>query len=76
MPQLREIMDAIIDAGASNWQLAIMTAMGNAADHPELLLQPWQMLEVMPLLAELAEEGRERGLFLQPASNIGYYQPV
>ncbi len=52
-----------------------LTAMGNAADHPELLLQPWQMLEVMPLLAELAVEGRKRGLFLQPASNVGYYGP-
>ena len=51
------------------------TAMGNAADHPELLLQPWQMLELMPLLAELSLEGRERGLFLQPANNIGYYGP-
>ena len=68
-------MDLIIDAGATNWQLAITVAMGNAADHPELLLQPWQMLELMPLLAELAVEGRERGLFLQPANNIGYFGP-
>jgi radical SAM protein with 4Fe4S-binding SPASM domain len=75
LPQLREIMDLIIDAGATNWQLAITTAMGNAADRPELLLQPWQMLELMPLLAELAVEGRRRGLFLQPASNIGYFGP-
>lgn len=75
LPQLRELMDVIIEAGCHNWQLAITTAMGNAADHPELLLQPWQMLEVMPLLAELASEGRERGLFLQPASNIGYFGP-
>ena len=29
----------------------------------------------LPLLAELAVEGRERGLFLQPASNIGYFGP-
>ena len=75
LPELRALMDIIIDAGAHNWQLAITTAMGNAADHPDLLLQPWQMLEVMPLLAELAAEGRERGLFLQPASNIGYFGP-
>jgi len=68
-------MDIIIDAGATNWQLAITTAMGNAADHPDMLLQPWQMLEVMPLLAELAVEGRKRGLFFQPASNVGYYGP-
>jgi radical SAM protein with 4Fe4S-binding SPASM domain len=75
LPQLRALMELIIEAGATNWQLAITTAMGNAADHPELLLQPWQMLEVMPLLAELAIEGKQRGLFLQPASNVGYYGP-
>jgi radical SAM protein with 4Fe4S-binding SPASM domain len=68
-------MDLIIDAGATNWQLALTVAMGNAADRPELLLQPWQLLELMPLLAELAVEGRRRGLFLQPASNIGYFGP-
>ncbi|MEA3014653.1 MAG: hypothetical protein QOD42_3198 [Sphingomonadales bacterium] len=75
LPQLREIMDLIIEAGATNWQLALTVAMGNAADRPELLLQPWRMLEVMPLLAELAGEGRERGLFLQLANNIGYFGP-
>jgi radical SAM protein with 4Fe4S-binding SPASM domain len=75
LPQLRDIMDLIVEAGATNWQLAITVAMGNAADRPELLLQPWHMLELMPLLAELAEEGRNRGLFLQPANNIGYFGP-
>ncbi len=75
MPQLRELMDVIIDAGATNWQLAITVAMGNAADHPELLLQPWQLLELMPLLAELSLDARERGLFIHPANNIGYFGP-
>ena len=75
MPQLRELMDVIIDAGATSWQVAITVAMGNAADHPELLLQPWQMLELMPLLAELSLEARERGLFIYPANNIGYFGP-
>jgi radical SAM protein with 4Fe4S-binding SPASM domain len=75
MPQLREIMEVVIDAGATNWQLALTVAMGNAADHPELLLQPYDLLELMPLLAELAVEGRKRGLFLQPANNIGYFGP-
>lgn len=75
LPQLRDIMDLIIEAGATNWQLALTVAMGNAADRPDLLLQPWQMLELMPLLAALAAEGKERGLFLQPASNIGYFGP-
>jgi len=75
MPQLRELMDIIIEAGATNWQLAITVAMGNAADNPDLLLQPYQMLELMPLLAELSLDARERGLFIQPANNIGYFGP-
>ncbi len=75
MPQLRALMDIIIEAGATNWQLAITVAMGHAADNPDLLLQPYQMLELMPLLAELSLEARERGLFIQPANNIGYFGP-
>src|SRR5262245_14072865 len=75
LPQLRELMDVIIKAGAPHCPPAITTTMGKAADHPDMRRQPWQMLEVMPLLAELAVEGRERGLFLQPASNVGYYGP-
>jgi radical SAM protein with 4Fe4S-binding SPASM domain len=75
MPQLREIMELVIEAGATNWQFALTVAMGNAADRPELLLQPWQLLELMPLLAELSLEARERGLCMQPANNIGYFGP-
>jgi radical SAM protein with 4Fe4S-binding SPASM domain len=75
LPQLGELLEIVADAGATNWQVAITVAMGNAADHPEILLQPYDMLELMPLLAELAERARARGVFLQPANNIGYFGP-
>lgn len=75
LPDLRALMGEIIGAGATNWQLAITVAMGNAADRPELLLQPFDMLELMPLLADLAEEGAEQGLVLQLGNNIGYFGP-
>ena len=52
----------MIDAGATNWQLALTVAMGNAADQPELLLQPFEMLELMPLLASFRWRRGERGL--------------
>jgi len=32
-------------------------------------------LQLMPLLAELYEEGADRGLLLQPGNNIGYFGP-
>jgi radical SAM protein with 4Fe4S-binding SPASM domain len=53
----------------------LTVAMGRAADNPELLLQPYQLLELMPLLAELFWAGVERGMLLQPGNNIGYFGP-
>ena len=75
IPQLRELMNLFIEAGAKNWQIQLTVAMGRAADNPELLLQPYELLELMPLLAELFEEGADRGLLLQPGNNIGYFGP-
>lgn len=75
MPQLPELMDLFIEAGARNWQIQLTVAMGRAADHPELLLQPYEMLELMPLLAKLYQDGADRGLLLQPGNNIGYFGP-
>jgi Y-X(10)_GDL-associated radical SAM protein len=75
IPQLRELMHLFIAAGAKNWQIQLTVAMGRAADHPELLLQPYELQELMPLLAELYEEGADQGFLLQPGNNIGYFGP-
>jgi Y-X(10)_GDL-associated radical SAM protein len=75
IPQLRELMNLFIDAGATSWQVQLTVAMGRAADHPELLLQPYELLELMPLLAELYREGADRGFLLLPGNNIGYFGP-
>ena len=75
IPQLRELMNLFIESGARNWQVQLTVAMGRAADHPELLLQPYELLELMPLLAELYQEGIDRGFLMQPGNNIGYFGP-
>jgi radical SAM protein with 4Fe4S-binding SPASM domain len=75
IPQLRELMELFIDAGATSWQVQLTVAMGRAADNPELLLQPYELLELMPLLAELYREGADRGFLLLPGNNIGYFGP-
>ena len=73
--ELRELLDMIINAGISSWQIALTVPMGRAADRPELLLQPFQLLEVMPLLADLHRRAYDRGVILQPSNNIGYFGP-
>ena len=75
MPQLAELMDVIIAAGAKYWQIQLTVAMGNAVDNDEILLQPYELATLMPLLAELHRKGRERDFLLLPGNNIGYFGP-
>ncbi|NWG26265.1 MAG: radical SAM protein [Pseudorhodoplanes sp.] len=73
--QLPELMDVIVEAGATGWQLQLTVPMGRAADDAALILQPYRLLELMPLLAGLVVEGRRRGLHLIPGNNVGYFGP-
>ena len=72
---LPELMELIIAAGARQWQIQLTVAMGNAVDNPEVLLQPYQLLDVMPLLARLYREGAARDLLMIVGNNIGYFGP-
>ncbi len=75
LPHLRELLHQIADAGARNWQIQLTVAMGNAVDHDEILMQPYQILELMPHLAELFDEALSLGVLMQPGNNIGYFGP-
>jgi Y-X(10)_GDL-associated radical SAM protein len=75
MPQLPALMDAIIDAGATHWQIQLTVAMGNAVDNDAVLLQPYQLGELMPMLARLYHAGLDRGLLMVVGNNIGYFGP-
>jgi len=67
----RPVTPAPVRPGGGN----IIRPMGNAVDHPELLLQPYELDELYPMLAELYEQGLERGLLMVPGNNIGYFGP-
>jgi len=75
LPQLRDLFDTIVEAGATAWQVQLTVPMGNAADNPDLLLQPYQVLDLMPLLAELYIVGRLKNCRIVPGNNIGYFGP-
>ena len=75
LAELPALMKQVIETGARQWQLQLTVAMGNATDHPDVLLQPWQILDLMPLLARLYREGADAGLLLVMGNNIGYFGP-
>ena len=75
LPDLPALLETIIGAGVCGWQVMLTVAMGRAADQPEILLQPYELLELFPVLAELKERGRKAGVPVWPGNNIGYFGP-
>jgi len=49
--------------------------MGRAADDVELLLQPDDMVELMPRLAAIAARMDDHGVLVEAANNLGYFGP-
>ena len=75
MRELPDVLETIIANGAHSWQIQITVAMGRAADRPEWLLQPYDLLELFPMLDRLAARCREADVVLWPGNNIGYFGP-
>jgi radical SAM protein with 4Fe4S-binding SPASM domain len=73
--ELGRILDLIVEHGCGAWQVQLTVPMGRAADHPDWLLQPHDLLHVIPRLAELSRLAAERGVELWPGNNVGYFGP-
>lgn len=74
-PELPALYVLLHQAGVKAWQIQMTVPMGNAADHPEILLQPYDLLEVFPMLARLKNQSVRDGIELLPGNNVGYYGP-
>ncbi|MBX7169737.1 MAG: radical SAM protein [Pyrinomonadaceae bacterium] len=74
-PELFQIYETIRAAKIKAWQIQLTVPMGNAADNWEILLQPYELLDLYPRLAELAAQAKKDKIGLLPGNNIGYYGP-
>lgn len=74
-PELPLLYQELRRAGIVAWQLQLTVPMGNAADNARLLLQPAELLDVFPMLAEIADRARVDGMLIHPGNNVGYYGP-
>lgn len=82
---LRELAAKVRDHGARVWRPQLTVPMGRAADHPEWILEPYMVLDVIDTLAaiqiEAMQAAREhdvaldRAFHIQLGNNVGYYGP-
>jgi radical SAM protein with 4Fe4S-binding SPASM domain len=57
------------------WQVQLTTPLGRAADRPDLVVQPWDLLRIVPRIAALKERAFGDGILLMPGNNLGYFGP-
>jgi radical SAM protein with 4Fe4S-binding SPASM domain len=72
---LEDLYEVLREVGISAWQVQITAALGRAADRPAMLLQPYDLLDVMPRIAALKERAYKDGITLMPGNNLGYFGP-
>jgi radical SAM protein with 4Fe4S-binding SPASM domain len=75
LAELESIFERLAAARIHGWQVQLTVAMGRAADETELLLEPYQMLDLMPRLAALGPRAEAAKVRIWPGNNIGYYGP-
>ena len=73
--ELPELYTILRDAGMKAWQIQMTVPMGRAADHPEILFQPAELLEFYPVLARIVTKAFSEGVLVSSGNNIGYYGP-
>jgi nif11-class peptide radical SAM maturase 3 len=74
-PEFPLIYETLREAGIFAWQIQLTVPMGNAADNNEILLQPYELLDVYPMLARVAEQAKQDSIRIHAGNNIGYYGP-
>jgi radical SAM protein with 4Fe4S-binding SPASM domain len=75
MPELPRVLDRLAAARIRSWQIQLTVAMGRAVDEPDVLLQPHDLVDLFPMLAELYRRAAAAGVDLVAGNNIGYFGP-
>lgn len=73
---LEELYAHLKAQGIRAWQIQITAPLGRAADRPAMLLQPWDLLDLVPRVAALKKRAFEEArIVVMPGNNLGYFGP-
>lgn len=72
---LEALYDVLKARGIVGWQVQLTAPLGRAADRVAMILQPWDLLDVVPRIAALKQRARGDGITVMPGNNLGYFGP-
>lgn len=75
LPDLPALLETIIEHGSTAWQIMLTVPMGRAVDEPEVLLQPYELLEVFDGIPKLKARADEAGVAVWRGNTLGYFGP-
>jgi radical SAM protein with 4Fe4S-binding SPASM domain len=75
MPHLAHLFDVVCSSGAHGWQIQLTVPAGRAADEPDVVLQPYDLSTLFPVLAALKQACDERRIKCLLGNNVGYFGP-
>jgi radical SAM protein with 4Fe4S-binding SPASM domain len=70
---LEALYEELRSKGIVSWQVQLTAPLGRAADRVDMLLQPWDLLDLVPRIARLKERAFGDGILLMPGNNLGYF---
>jgi radical SAM protein with 4Fe4S-binding SPASM domain len=73
--ELAPLYEHLRGLGVASWQVQLTAPLGRAADRPDMILQPYDLLDVLPRIARLKERAFSDGILLMPGNNLGYFGP-
>ncbi len=68
---LSRMRDLLHRHGVASWQLQLGNPAGNMSDHRDLVIEPRDLLRIVPEVARLRAEDKQPKVFA--ADNVGYY---
>ena len=74
-PELEALYEHLRAVGVQSWQIQLTAPLGRAADRPELLLQPYELVDFVPRVAAIKRRALAEGITIMPGNNLGYFGP-
>jgi radical SAM protein with 4Fe4S-binding SPASM domain len=73
VPELEALYEVLVSKRVRAWQVQLMAPLGRGADRPDMMIQPWEVLDIIPRLARLKARAFSDRILITVGNNVGYF---